>query len=114
MTADDPIYSAIEAHRKAYAGYDAAVAANASTNEKKAAFRALDRGCRRLVKAETSTMAGLIALLRYMAPLLQEDDAPRCRWRSSSTAGGRQPSAPSSHLPRQRRKTPDDIVGGQR
>jgi hypothetical protein len=72
----DPIFAAIEAHQKAYAGYDAAVAANASTHEKKAAFRALDRGCRRLVKAETATMAGLIALLRYMAPLLQEDDAP--------------------------------------
>jgi hypothetical protein len=61
MTADVPIYSAIEAHQKAYAGYDAAVAGNAPANENKAAFRALDRACRRLVKAETSTMAGLIA-----------------------------------------------------
>jgi hypothetical protein len=28
------------------------------------------------VLAEASTMAGLIALLRYMAPLLKEEDAP--------------------------------------
>jgi hypothetical protein len=33
-------------------------------DENRAAFRALDRACRRLVLAEASTMAGLIALLR--------------------------------------------------
>jgi hypothetical protein len=43
MTTSDPIYAAIEAHRKAYADYDAAVAGNVPTNENKAAFRALDR-----------------------------------------------------------------------
>jgi hypothetical protein len=73
---DDPIFGAIEAHRQAYADLDKAVADNASAVEYRATFRRLDRTCRRLVKAETSTVAGLIALLRYMAPLLQEPDAP--------------------------------------
>ena len=49
---------------------------SAPGDENRAAFRALDKACRRLVLAEASTMAGLIALLRYMAPLLQEEDAP--------------------------------------
>ena len=72
----DPIYGAIAAHQKANADYDAALAGNVPTAENRAAFRWLDKACRRLVLAETSTMAGLIALLRYMAPLLLEPDAP--------------------------------------
>jgi hypothetical protein len=72
----DPIYGAIAAHQKAYADYDKTVTDSAPNDENRAAFRALDRACRRLVKAETSTTEGLIALLRYMAPLLQEPDSP--------------------------------------
>jgi hypothetical protein len=64
------------AHQEAYVAYDKTVTDSAPNDENRAAFRALDRACRRLVKAEASTMAGLIALLRYMAPLLQEEDAP--------------------------------------
>jgi hypothetical protein len=72
----DPIYGAIAAHQKANADYDAALAGNVPTAENRAAFRWLDKACRRLVLAEASTMDGLIALLLYMAPLLQEPDAP--------------------------------------
>jgi hypothetical protein len=72
----DPIYGAIAAHQEAYADYDKTVTDSAPDDENRAAFRALDKACRRLVLAEASTMAGLIALLRYMAPLLQEEDAP--------------------------------------
>jgi hypothetical protein len=72
----DPIYGAIAAHQKANADYDAVLARNVPTAENRAAFRWLDKTCRRLVLAEASTTDGLIALLRYMAPLLQEPDAP--------------------------------------
>jgi hypothetical protein len=75
-TPTDPIYAAIAVHQKAYAEYDKTVTDSAPNDENRAAFRALDKACRRLVLAETSTMAGLIALLRHMAPLLQEEDAP--------------------------------------
>jgi hypothetical protein len=75
-TPTDPIYGAIAAHQEAYADYDKTVEDSAPGDENRAAFRALDKACRRLVRAEASTMAGLIALLRYMAPLLQEEDAP--------------------------------------
>jgi hypothetical protein len=75
-TPTDPIHGAIAAHQKAYADYDKTVTDSAPNDENRAAFRALDKACRRLVLAEASTMAGLIALLRYMAPLLQEEDAP--------------------------------------
>jgi hypothetical protein len=64
----DPIYGAIAAHQEAYADYDKTVTDSAPDDENRAAFRALDKACRRLVLAEASTMAGLIALLRYMAP----------------------------------------------
>src|ERR1700730_5915265 len=70
----DQIYAAIEAHRAAYAAYDGA--AEAPDNENEEAFRELDRAPQRLMRAEASTMAGLIALLRYVAPLLQEAGAP--------------------------------------
>jgi hypothetical protein len=70
----DPIYAAIEAHRAAYAAYDGA--AEASDEENDEAFRELDRASQLLMRAEASTMAGLIALLRYAAPLLQEAGAP--------------------------------------
>ena len=70
----DPIYAAIEAHRAAYAAYDQA--AEAPDDENEEAFRELDRASQRLMRAEASTLAGLIALLRYVAPLLQEAGAP--------------------------------------
>jgi hypothetical protein len=75
-TPTDPIHGAIAAHREACAEYDKTVTDSAPDDENRAAFRALDKACRRLVLAEASTMAGLVALLRYMAPLLQEEDAP--------------------------------------
>jgi hypothetical protein len=70
----DPIYAAIEAHRAAYAAYDAA--AEGPDDENEEAFRELDRASQRLKRAEASTLEGLIALLRYAAPLLQEAGAP--------------------------------------
>jgi hypothetical protein len=75
-TPADPIHGAIAAHQEAYAAYDKTVTDSAPNDENRAAFRALDKACRRLVLAEALPLAGLIALLRYMAPLLQEEDAP--------------------------------------
>ena len=73
-TPADPIYAAIEAHRTAYAAYDQA--AEAPDDENEEAFRELDRACQLLMRAEASTLAGLIAMLCYVAPLLQEAGAP--------------------------------------
>ena len=73
-TPADPIYAAIEAHRAAYAAYDQA--AEAPDDENEEAFRELDRASQLLMRAEASTSAGLIAMLRYVAPLLQEAGAP--------------------------------------
>src|ERR1700719_2782870 len=73
-TPADPLYAAIEAHRAAYAAYDQA--AEAPDHENEEAFRELDRASQLLMRAEASTLAGLIALLRYVAPLLQEARAP--------------------------------------
>ena len=73
-TPADPIYAAIEAHSAAYAAYDQA--AEAPDDENEEAFRELDRASQLLMRAEASTLAGLIALLRYVAPLLQEAGAP--------------------------------------
>jgi hypothetical protein len=70
----DPIYGAIEVHRAAYAAYDEA--AEAPNDENQEAFRALDRASQRLMMAEATTIAGLIALLRYVATLLQEAGSP--------------------------------------
>jgi hypothetical protein len=70
----DPIYAAIEAHRAAYAAYDHA--AEAPDDENDEAFRELDRASQHLMLAEASTLAGLIALLRYVARLLQEAGSP--------------------------------------
>ena len=70
----DPIYAAIEAHRAAYAAYDAV--AEAPDEENDEAFRELDRASQRLMMAEATTIAGLIALLRYVATLLQEAGSP--------------------------------------
>jgi hypothetical protein len=70
----DPIYAAVEAHRAAYAAYDGA--AEAPDDENEGAFRELDRASQRVMRAEASTLAGLTALLRYVAPLLQEAGAP--------------------------------------
>jgi hypothetical protein len=71
---NDPIYAAIEAHRAAYAPYDGAAEAPDDENEK--AFRELDRASQLLMRAEASTLEGLIALLRYSAELLGEAGAP--------------------------------------
>ena len=73
-TPADPIYAAIEAHRAAYAAYDQA--AEAPDDENEEAFRELDRASQLLMRAEASTLAGLIALLRYSAELLGEAGAP--------------------------------------
>jgi hypothetical protein len=70
----DPVFEAIDTHRTAYAAYDAV--ADGPDEENDEAFRALDSASQRLLQAEASTKAGLIALLRYMAPLLQEPGAP--------------------------------------
>jgi hypothetical protein len=73
-TSSDPIYGAIDAHRAAYAAYDAA--AEADDDENEAAFRELDIASQRLMRAKASTLAGLIALLQYAAKLFQEAGAP--------------------------------------
>jgi hypothetical protein len=70
----DPIYAAIEAHRAAYAAYDAV--AEGPDDENQEAFRELDIASQQLMRAEATTMAGLIALLRYAAALLGEAGAP--------------------------------------
>ena len=70
----DPILAAIEAHRGAYVAYDQV--AEGPDDENDAAFRALDAASQRLMRAEASTLKGLIVLLRYVAPLLQEAGAP--------------------------------------
>ena len=70
----DPIYAAIEVHRAAYAAYDAA--AEGPDDENQEAFRELDIASQQLMRAEASTMAGLTALLRYVAELLQEAGSP--------------------------------------
>ena len=70
----DPIYAAIEAHRAAYIAYDHA--AEAPDDENEEAFRELDRASQRLMRAEASTLEGMIGLLRYVAALLQEAGAP--------------------------------------
>ena len=44
--------------------------------ENYAAFVVLQRACQGLVATEVKTLGGIIALLEYMAPLLQEPDAP--------------------------------------
>jgi hypothetical protein len=74
MVVRDPIYAAIEAHRAAYAAYEAAAEASDEDNDE--AFHALDQASQRLMRAEASTLAGLTALLRYVALLLQEAGSP--------------------------------------
>jgi hypothetical protein len=74
MVVRDPIYAAIEAHRAAYAAYEAAAEASDEDNDE--AFHALDQASQRLMRAEASTLAGLTALLRYVAQLLQEAGSP--------------------------------------
>jgi hypothetical protein len=71
---NDPIYAAIEAHRAAYAAYDRV--AEAPDDENETAFRELDRASQLLMRAEASTLEGLIALLRYSAELFGEAGAP--------------------------------------
>jgi hypothetical protein len=71
-TPADPIYR----HRGApcrHAAYDHAAEA---PDENEEAFRELDRASQLLMRADASTLTGLIAVLRYAAPLLQGAGAP--------------------------------------
>jgi hypothetical protein len=54
--------------------YDAA--AEGPDDENQEAFRELDIASQQLMRAEASTLAGLTALLRYVAELLQEAGSP--------------------------------------
>jgi hypothetical protein len=79
----DPIFAAIQFHREAYAVFDKAVdAVNANDDDKMAdrrsrvAFGAVKQACRTLMAAEFTTIAGAVALLDYMGPLLREQGAP--------------------------------------
>jgi len=83
MSAPDPIIAAIEGHRLASAAYDEAVDRWSAhehdpiaDEENHTAFSHLEKSCRALVSAEFKTLGGLVALLEYMAPRLQEEDAP--------------------------------------
>jgi len=83
MSTPDPIIAAIEAHRQAYAAYDKAVDRWSAhehdpiaDEENHTAFSHLEKSWRALVSAEFKTLGGLVALLEYMAPRLQEEDAP--------------------------------------
>ena len=67
-------FNQVTAHQKAYAEYDQV--AEAPDEENEAAFRELDRASQILMRAEASTLAGLTALLRYVAQLLLEAGAP--------------------------------------
>ncbi len=82
-----PIYAAIEAHRAAYAAYDGA--AEPPDDENEEAFRELDRASQHLMRAEASTLAGLIAPTwpRYFTRLARQG----CRSRSRSPGAGAQP-----------------------
>jgi hypothetical protein len=84
VTDNDSVYDAIGAHRLASAAYDQTVQRWAAANEhdelaeeeNHGAFVALQGACQGLVATEVKTLGGLIALLEYMARLLQEPDAP--------------------------------------
>jgi hypothetical protein len=82
MTAPDPMLAVIEAHRHAYAAFDKAVdeedsnASDCLAEESPPTFDALRTSSERLAAADFKTIAGLVALLEYMAPLLQEQGAP--------------------------------------
>jgi hypothetical protein len=94
MVVRDPIYAAIEAHRASYAAYEAAAEASDEDNDE--AFHALDQASQRLMRAEASTLAGLTALLRYVAQLLRRQVAQGCRTRSPSPGAGARPTAHSA------------------
>jgi len=83
MSAPDPIIAATEGHRLASAAYDEAVDRWSAhehdpiaDEENHTAFSHLEKSWRALVSAEFKTLGGLVALLEYMAPRLQEEDAP--------------------------------------
>jgi hypothetical protein len=71
--------------RAAYAAYDEA--AEAPDEENDEAFRALDQASQRLMRAEASTLAGMTALLRYVAPLLQKAGGERPFWFRATLLG---------------------------
>jgi hypothetical protein len=91
----DPIYAVIEAHRKAAAGHIEAVrvefafeAAHDIEGERKEeydrlyaatgdAWDAMDEAARNLVTTKPATLAGILALCRYIEPLFGEDDQPK-------------------------------------
>jgi hypothetical protein len=85
----DPIYAAIAAHRAAYAAYDAA--AEGPDDENQEAFRELDRASQRLMRAEASTLAGLIACCATRLHYLRRLARQGCRSRSRSPDAGVQP-----------------------
>jgi hypothetical protein len=89
----DPIYAAIERHRKACAAHNEAIGThmdfeevgmtgeklekyNSLVAETDAAYDRLDDvGCD-LINTRPTTLAGILALCRYINPLFAEDDAP--------------------------------------
>jgi hypothetical protein len=91
----DPIYAVIEAHRKAAAGHIEAVRvefafeeAHDIEGERKEeydrlyaatgdAWDAMDEAARNLVTTKPATLAGILALCRYIEPLFGEDDQPK-------------------------------------
>jgi hypothetical protein len=90
----DPIYAVIEAHRKAAAGHIEAVRvefafeeAHDIEGERKEeydrlyaatgdAWDAMGEAARNLVTTKPATLAGILALCRYIGPLFEGDDAP--------------------------------------
>jgi hypothetical protein len=90
----DPIYDVIEQHRKASAGHIEAVRvefafeeAHDIEGERKEeydrlyaatgdAWDAMDEAARNLVTTKPATLAGILALCRYIGPLFEGDDAP--------------------------------------
>jgi hypothetical protein len=88
----DPIYAAIEKHRQAVAAHDATTAIRAAFNDVKlnderrtqlavleaavdGAWDRLDEAGTTLVNTDPTTLAGILAVCRYVEPLLNEEAA---------------------------------------
>ena len=67
----DPIYEVIEAHRKACIDYHEAVDIHMD-----AAYDRLDDAGCDLINTKPTTLAGILALCRYITPLFEEEDSP--------------------------------------
>jgi hypothetical protein len=87
QSSSDPIFAAIREHRAAARGHDKAVDAEndesnsrtdaelgAATSE---AFVRLNDTSTELVSTLPTTLAGLVAVCRYMAPVLEVEGTPR-------------------------------------